>query len=75
VPPDATVVVVDVIAAVVTIGLDAGGSPPAAEVVAVTAGRFANSPVPVLSAVQKQHRHTTIAILLVTACNHNADWL
>ena len=66
-PPDATVVVVDVIAAVVTVGLDAGGSPPAAEVVAVTVGRFANSPVPVLSAVKKHH-HTTIAILLV-ACH------
>ena len=49
--PDAvTVVDVDVTAAVVVTGLRPVGSPPPAEVVAVTAGRLANSPVPVLSA-------------------------
>ena len=52
--PDATVLAAaGVIAALVVTGLLADGSPPAADVVAMTAARFANSPVPVLSAVQK----------------------
>jgi len=49
------VLVADVIAAVVITGLATDCSAPAAEVVAVTADRFANSPVPVLSATQKYH--------------------
>ena len=51
--PDATVLVADVTAAVAVTGLPPAGSPPAAEVVTVTAARFANSPVPVLSVMQK----------------------
>ena len=52
-PPDAeTVVDVDVATVVVVAGLMPDGSAPPVEVVAITAGRFANSPVPVLSAVR-----------------------
>ena len=46
---------VDVIAAVVVTALLAAGSPPAADVVTAVAGRLANSPVPVLSAIQTSH--------------------
>jgi len=53
--PDAvTVVDVDVTAVVIDTGLLPDGSPPAAEAVAATAGRLANSPVPVLSTMHRR---------------------
>jgi len=51
---------VDVTEAVVVTSLTADGSPLPAAVTAVTAGRFANSPVPVLSATH--HRHSSMLL-------------
>ena len=62
-PDDVTVVDVDVIAAVAVTALLTDASPPPAAVVVVTVGRFANSPVPVLSA--KRHKKTTASIHLI----------